>query len=85
MRQEMIFQRIKKIFFETFEMDPDSLTMETGMNDIPQWSSLTHMYMVDRIEEEFDVQFSAKDIEKAISILIIIQLIENKKNQNEKN
>lgn len=79
--QTEIFNKIKNIFLETFHFSGESITPKTGMNDISQWSSLTHIYIIDKIESVFDITFSAKEIERSISIAVILQLIEEKLNK----
>lgn len=73
-----ILKEIKKIFVDNFQMNPDEININTGMNDIAQWSSLTHIFLIDNIESTFNIQFSASDIEKAININQIINLVKNK-------
>ena len=79
--QTEIFNKIKNIFLETFHFSDEGITRDTKMDDIPQWSSLTHIYIIDKIESVFDITFSAKEIEKSISITVILQLIEEKLNK----
>ena len=78
MTQTEIFAGIKKIFLDNFIVDEASITPQTTMNQIPQWSSLTHLFLVDGIESRFNISFSPSDIEKATSIDSIIAIIEKK-------
>ena len=73
-----ILNEIKKIFVDNFEMNADEININTGMNDIVQWSSLTHIFLIDNIESIFNLQFSPSDIEKSININQIINLVKNK-------
>jgi acyl carrier protein len=73
-----IFNLIKKIFADNFQMNPDDIQIKMGMNDIAQWGSLTHIFLIDKIESEFNIEFTPNDIEKSISINQIIIIIKNK-------
>ena len=73
-----IFNSIKKIFADNFQMNPDDIQIKMGMNDIAQWGSLTHIFLIDKIESEFNIEFTPNDIEKSISINQIIIIIKNK-------
>ena len=73
-----ILKEINKIFVDNFQINSDEININTGMNDIAQWSSLTHIFLIDNIEAKFNIQFSPNDIEKSISINQIINIIKNK-------
>jgi acyl carrier protein len=73
-----ILNVIKKIFADNFQMNPDDIQINMGMNDISQWGSLTHIFLIDKIEAEFNIEFTPNDIEKAININQIINIINNK-------
>jgi len=73
-----ILKEIKNIFVENFQMNPDEININTGMNDIPQWSSLTHIFIIDNIESTFNIQFTPNDIEKSINVNQIINIVKNK-------
>ena len=78
MKELEILNEIKKIFANNFKMNADEIQMNTGMNDISQWSSLTHIFLIDNIEAAFNIQFSPNDIEKSININQIIKIVKNK-------
>ena len=44
------------------EVEPDSLTEDTGYGTIEKWDSLMHMRIVMEIEEEYDVEIPLEDI-----------------------
>jgi acyl carrier protein len=73
-----ILNVVKKIFADNFQMNPDDIQSNMGMNDIAQWGSLTHIFLIDKIESEFNIEFTPNDIEKAININQIINIINNK-------
>ncbi len=73
-----ILNVVKKIFADNFQMNPDDIQINMGMNDIAQWGSLTHIFLIDKIESEFNIEFTPNDIEKAININQIINIINNK-------
>lgn len=78
MNELELLNRLKKIFAYNFQMNPDEIQMNTGMNDIAQWSSLSHIFLIDKIESEFNLEFSPIDIEKSITVNQIIKILNNK-------
>jgi|688.fasta_scaffold466507_2 acyl carrier protein len=73
-----ILKEIKKIFVDNFQMNADEININTGMNDIVQWSSLTHIFIIDNIESTFNIQFTPSDIEKSINVNQLINIVKNK-------
>ena len=73
-----ILKEIKKIFVDNFQMNADEINVNTGMNDIVQWSSLTHIFIIDNIESTFNIQFTPSDIEKSINVNQLINIVKNK-------
>ena len=73
-----ILKEIKKIFVDNFQMNADEININTGMNDIVQWSSLTHIFIIDNIESTFNIQFTPSDIEKSINVNQLINVVKNK-------
>ena len=78
MNELEFLNRLKKIFADNFQMNPEEIQLNTGMNDIAQWSSLSHIFLIDKIESEFNLEFSPIDIEKSITINQIIKILTNK-------
>jgi acyl carrier protein len=78
MNELEVLNEIKKIFADNFQMNTDEISINTSMNDIPQWSSLTHIFLIDNIENTFNIQFTPSDIEKSININNLINIVKNK-------
>ena len=79
MNEVEILEEVKKIFVDNFQMNVDEISINSGMNDIAQWSSLTHIFLIDNIESSFNIQFTPSDIEKSINMNQLINIIKNKK------
>ena len=79
MNEVEILKEIKKIFVDNFQINAEEISINTGMNEIAQWSSLTHIFLIDNIESSFNIQFTPSDIEKSINMNQLINIIKNKK------
>lgn len=66
------------IFRDVFE-DPD-ITIDDSMTaaDIPGWDSFNHINLIMRIEEEFNIAFTTKEIGEMGSVKNLIELVEQK-------
>lgn len=54
--------KLEEIFAEVFAMPKESVSDELALQDIPQWDSMTHMVLIIRIEETWDIQFDGDEI-----------------------
>lgn len=56
-------------FIEQFEDEPTTeITVETVFRDIDGWSSIVALSVMAMVDEEYDVQLSADEMRKAITI-----------------
>lgn len=62
MDQAQVFERLTRVFRETFS-DP-SLTIgeTTSSADIAAWDSLNHLVLVSAVETEFGIKFKLKEL-----------------------
>jgi len=54
-----IDKRLEKIVKETLQSK--KVTLESSMEDIPEWDSLKHIQLIIAIEEEFDITINFSD------------------------
>tara|TARA_Y100000996_G_C22479697_1_gene625634 strand:- start:273 stop:509 length:237 start_codon:yes stop_codon:yes gene_type:complete len=55
----------------------DDITLESTMDDIPDWDSFRHIQLIDAIEEEFKIEIEFNDAIIMTSIPIIKKKIMN--------
>ena len=53
---------LKSIFAEVFAIPKESVTEALALRDIRSWDSMSHMILIARLEETFDVQFTGDEI-----------------------
>jgi acyl carrier protein len=61
MTNEEIFENVKEIFASVLQIKPDRITILSGGDDLPGWSSLRHIQIVDMIEKKFTIRFSFQE------------------------
>jgi acyl carrier protein len=54
--------RLKKVFKEALNIDESIITDELTYNTIPEWDSISHMHLIDIIEQEFDLVIDTEDV-----------------------
>ena len=76
-----IVDTIRDIVIDIFDIDdPDSieLTIDSKIEDYPQWDSLAHINIITQIEAIYSIRFSLEEIEEFEYIMVIVQFIASK-------
>lgn len=59
MERKEVFEKLTTIFRDVMANDEILLNDETTSEDIEEWDSLAHYQLVEKIESDFNVKFSA--------------------------
>ena len=52
----------EEILTDVFDVDKSDLTDETTPDELETWDSVTHMDIIARFEENFDIEFEVEEI-----------------------
>lgn len=55
-------EKYNNVFNEVLDLKLKELNKNFNDDDIPEWDSVTHLTLVDAIEDEFDVMLESDDI-----------------------
>jgi acyl carrier protein len=75
-----ILNTLNPIFRKRLKKDDIQLSEETTAQDIEGWDSLTHMVLINDIEQKFEVRFSFNDIARLKNVGDICITIRSKMN-----
>lgn len=75
MNKKELKKELKNIFQNIFEDDKIELTNDLSANDVDNWDSLTHMILINEIEEKLKIKFSLKDLNKLDNVGNLIEII----------
>ena len=78
MDRKEIFEKLTVIFRDVMDNDEIVLEDSTSANDIEEWDSLAHVQLTERIEEEFGLKFSAKELASWIDVGEMVDAMEKK-------
>ncbi|MEO8720796.1 MAG: acyl carrier protein [Ginsengibacter sp.] len=78
MSKEMVIDKLTCIFKDVFNSDQITLTDEMTANDVGSWDSLSHMLMIEQVENAFGFKFKLREINKLKNVGVLIELIESK-------
>ena len=80
MDRKEIFEKLTVIFRDVMDNDEIVLEDSTSANDIEEWDSLAHVQLTERIEEEFGLKFSAKELASWVDVGEMVDAMEKKLN-----
>jgi len=78
MNKNEILEKLTPIFRKELEMNDLVLTDELSANDIDNWTSLTHMLIMTKIEETFNITFKLKELKKLQNVGDMVTILEEK-------
>jgi acyl carrier protein len=55
-------KKLEKVLKKVLDCSADDLKDDNGPDQIVNWDSITHMELISKIEEEFDVEFDVDEI-----------------------
>jgi len=73
-----IYQRITRIFRDTFDQDGIVLTSETSQADIDGWDSTRQIDIILAVEQELGIRFTTAEIEKIECVGDLVGLVKQK-------
>jgi len=76
--KEIIIEKLTRVFREVFNNDQITLSNEMTAQDVGSWDSLSHMLMIEKVENTFGLKFKLREINKLKNVGVLINLIENK-------
>lgn len=71
-------ERINKILKEVFNVQEGSIGRDHNFRDLETWDSMGYMVLVAKIEEEFQIELTAEEIVRLLSIGQIEQILKER-------
>lgn len=75
---EKIQAKVKEIVDSVMGIDITKLDPETKFNSMPEWDSFNNLMLISRFQDEFNVEFTAVEIENTQRVKDLLVLIEKK-------
>ena len=74
----MVFEKIRAILSDYFEVDPEEISMDTGISDDLEGYSLDMVDLTITIEDEFDIVIPDEDVEEMRTVADLVNYVERK-------
>ena len=78
MERKEIFVKLTEIYREVMANDDIVLEEGTTAEDIEEWDSLAHYQLVEKIEADFGIKFSAYEMSSWIDVGEMVDCIQKK-------
>ena len=75
MEKKEIIKIIREILVSILEHENFEMIDELEAKDVDGWDSLSHMYIITEIENQFGIQFKLKELNKLNNLGSLLQLI----------
>jgi acyl carrier protein len=73
---QTILTTVQGAFKAAFDVDPQSVTIETKPTDIPGWDSMGHVALVSSLEQAFGLNFDVDEVMEMEDVRQIIRIVE---------
>ena len=78
MERIVIIEKLTAVFNEVFNDTTIILCDDMTSKDVENWDSLTHMLMITKVEEVFNIKIKLKELNKLHTVGDLINIIESK-------
>jgi acyl carrier protein len=72
-----IKNRVLKVFSLVFQKNADEIKITDDKESIETWDSISHLFLIMNLEEEFNIKLKTEDVVKIDSVKTCIRYIEN--------
>lgn len=73
-----IEKKLEPVFRKVFNQPDMKITLQTGMADIGQWESLTHLQLINEIESVFRINFELDEVIEIKTVSDITRILHRK-------
>ena len=72
---DYVLTRVQEAFKAAFDIDPQTVTMDTQASDISSWDSVGHLSLASSLEEVFGISFDVDDLMEMESVRAIVRIV----------
>lgn len=73
-----LLARVQRAFHVAFDVDPQSISLETQPDDVPGWDSMGHVTLASSLEREFETSFDVDDLMAMENVREIVRIVTSK-------
>jgi acyl carrier protein len=69
---------VQGAFAAAFDVEPQSITIDTTPSDVPAWDSMGHVALVSSLEQAFGLSFDVDEVMEMEDVRQILRVVEAK-------
>jgi len=73
-----ILTKVREAFKGSFDIDPESVSMDTTVSDIPRWDSVGHLSLASNLEQAFGITLDVDELMEMENVREIVRVIATK-------
>ncbi|MGA7823554.1 MAG: acyl carrier protein [Steroidobacteraceae bacterium] len=73
-----LLARVQKAFHGAFDVEPQSISVDTQPDDVPGWDSMGHVTLASSLEREFAISFDVDELMAMENVREIIRIVKGK-------
>lgn len=70
-----ILNKVREAFKAAFDVDPQSISLETSASDIPAWDSVGHLSLATNLEQAFGITLDVDELMEMENVREIMRVI----------
>ena len=70
--------KVQSAFKAAFDVDPQSINLDTTPAQVPAWDSMGHVVLVSSLEQAFGVSFDVDEVMGMENVREIVKIVETK-------
>jgi acyl carrier protein len=73
-----VLAKVQESFKSAFDVDPQSVTIDTLPGDVPGWDSMGHVSLASCLEQDFGVSLDVDELMEMENVKAIVRILESK-------
>ena len=73
-----ILSKVQDAFKAAFDIDPQTVSIETTASDIPAWDSVGHLSLASNLEQAFGITLDVDELMEMENVREIVRVVEVK-------
>lgn len=70
--------KVRGAFQHAFDIDPQTITIDTSPSDVPAWDSMGHVTLASNLEQTFGLSFDVDDLMEMENVKEICRVLQTK-------
>jgi acyl carrier protein len=73
-----ILLKTREAFRESFGVEAQTVTLETGPSAVPGWDSMGHLTLASHLEQAFGIGFDVDELMEMENVQAIVRIVQGK-------